>query len=109
MRDPHRADDLTAPVFQRYLGSKHPSLAAVRPGFLLFSNLRLTCTNNFLFVRECLRGVLRAEEIRIGFPHCLRRISQSEILGHRPADAHKAAIEVLEKYVVWNMLQEGFE
>ena len=64
MRDPHCADDLAMPVFQRYFGRERPSLVTVRPSFLLLhSYLRLTGTNNLLFVRESLVGVFRAEDI----------------------------------------------
>jgi len=34
-------------------------------------------------------------------------IAQSNIVGHRPVDAQKAAIAILEEHVVWDVFEKG--
>src|SRR5260370_14430058 len=106
--DSHCADDLALLVSQRQLRGERPRLVAIGPAFLfLFSRDRFAGTDDLLLVRERLFRMLRTEEIEVRLVYGLRRIVQSELRGHRPAEAHKTAVAILEIDGIRNMLQEG--
>ena len=50
-----------------------------------------------------------AVDVGVALVDGLFRIAQSTTLGFRPADANKSAVEVLEIYLVRNMLQKGVQ
>src|ERR1035437_3093643 len=53
--------------------------------------------------------MFRTEHICIGLAHRLRRVGQSEIIGHCSAYAHETAVAILEKHIVRNKFKEGLQ